>query len=813
MMLVDTHHRRSMAAPFSSTGNWCGNWCVLPPLKAPLPHVRRREITRKNWRQESGMSFIRNMMRSYIERILVCPTRNSNQCDQLKLRKVCDYVENLLFIQALTKAEYKDFSTLRSRVKTAARSILSPAKFSDLPVIQHQQLEQRSTMHSNFVKTQASAQHYVNKPTVPCTSADAGSSEPRKTTKRTAGPTRDFSPALEFPIKRRKTDHTSTPPGMSYESSVTTNNKQELKLSNIIHKSKTKEKKLSHPKIIQPNIHTEIPISQSAITDDDRTLGSVSSKRRGDSLTKMFTRDQLGGHLTSLRKWSGKTKQKADEKREMGEIMNDNACQLCGLGKLFFEVGCFRCGILFKKRDKYHSASNLGVECRCCNKCFDIIGGEKNSVSGVQINKEKISLDTDISYQISYQEPFVLCDRCGVKQHHTCALFNKERNLLEGKAGYVCPKCDTNELEDGHGPLPQNVDLGAADLRRTKLSDFLEDRLCSSLKQERDERAKAMGKNSDEVPGAENLVVRVVLSVEKSLQVKPEIHDVLNYPEKLPYRSKVILLFQKIDGVEVCLFGMYVQEYGSKCAPPNQRSIYISYLDSVKYFQPDIRTATGERLRTFVYQEILVGYLDYCKRRGFSKCYLWSCPPSKADRSIFYCHPGIQKNPSSEILRVWYRKMLNKAKAEGIAADVTNYYDYFFKRDRKHKAELKKLIDEIVPSVRRTRKQRPSSEAVRCTDDSGSPPLGDKLMEKLGEKMKKQKQNFIIVDLGTQHMAADTDQEEDEVIEGSLFSIRDNFLNLSKKKHYQFDNLQRAKHSTKMILHHLRNPDIAQEEV
>ena len=76
--------------------------------------------------------------------------------------------------------------------------------------------------------------------------------------------------------------------------------------------------------------------------------------------------------------------------------------------------------------------------------------------------------------------------------------------------------------------------------------------------------------------GAGEVTVRVLSTYDKAVEVKPGMRSRFvessgEMPESYPYRVKAMFAFEEIDGVDVCFFGMHVQEYGSECPSPNAR--------------------------------------------------------------------------------------------------------------------------------------------------------------------------------------------------------------------------------------------------
>lgn len=351
-----------------------------------------------------------------------------------------------------------------------------------------------------------------------------------------------------------------------------------------------------------------------------------------------------------------------------------------------------------------------------------------------------------------------------------------------------------------------------------------------------------------------------------------------NYPEEFPYRCKCLLVFQNIDGADVLLFALYVYEHGEDNPIPNQRTIYISYLDSVHYMRP-------RKLRTFIYHEILISYLEYARRKGFAKAHIWACPPLKGDDYIFYAKPEDQKTPKDKMLTKWYIDMLEECQKRDIVGRVTNMYDLYFANGTSDatvvpyiegdyfSSEMESIITDLEEGKRgknsatgKKSKKKKGADGRQGTrsggfDDSAadgssafSGATKDPVMVKLGEKIKDMKASFIVAYLNWEgakpedrvvpqsileerqsknlvEEASDKESkkrdvegnvkgdqkkessivinDDSEEISGEIFDTRQDFLNLCKGNHYQFDTPRRAKHTSMMVLWHLHNKNAA----
>ena len=190
-----------------------------------------------------------------------------------------------------------------------------------------------------------------------------------------------------------------------------------------------------------------------------------------------------------------------------------------------------------------------------------------------------------------------------------------------------------------------------------------------------------------------DITIRQVTSMDHKLEVLDRMkkrYAFRNYPSEFNYRCKCIVVFQNIDGVDVILFGMYVYEHGEKNPKPNKRVVYLSYLDSVHFMEP-------REMRTYIYHEILISYLEYVRRKGFELVHIWACPPGKGDDYIFYAKPGNQKTPKEERLRQWYYGMLIEGQKRGIVGKVTNMYDLYFANNKNDATSVPYLEGDYFP--------------------------------------------------------------------------------------------------------------------
>lgn len=480
-----------------------------------------------------------------------------------------------------------------------------------------------------------------------------------------------------------------------------------------------------------------------------------------------------------------------DVKRRNGE-----ACLLCGCEKLIFEPPVFYCNGLScpSKRIRRNSYYYVGGnnQYHWCHQCFqELKDNQTIELADITIKKEALVKKKNDEV---HEESWVQCDRCERWIHQICALFNTRQNK-DQRSEYACPRCSIEERKKKGQIEPISTTPMAEDLPRTLLSEHLEDH----VRQKVDEYVETSAKNksqTDKIPIEEarrmlqmggHITIRQVTSMDRKLEVRERMkrrYAFKNYPDEFSFRCKCIVVFQNLDGVDVILFGLYVYEHDESNPEPNKRTVYVSYLDSVHYMRP-------RKMRTFIYHEILISYLDYVRKRGFSSAHIWACPPLKGDDYILYAKPEDQKVPKDDRLRQWYIDMLVECQRRGVVGKVTNMYDLYFSNPKNDAtivpymdgdyfpAEVENIIKDIEEGKtgkkgssqgkkkknnnnKSKQKKKSGRGGTRSTGldeqalkDSGYAPHGDKgksveeggrdyVMVKLGETIQPMKESFIV---------------------------------------------------------------------
>lgn len=420
-----------------------------------------------------------------------------------------------------------------------------------------------------------------------------------------------------------------------------------------------------------------------------------------------------------------------DQKRKNGE-----ACLLCGCEKLQFEPPVFYCNGMncpskrIRRNSYYYVGGNN--QYHWCHQCFqDLKDGRTLELGDMSIRKEQLTKKKNDEV---HEESWVQCDRCERWVHQICALFNTRQNK-DQRSEYCCPRCTiADRKKNGQFEGTSSTPM-AEDLQRTKLSEHLEQHVRVKMTEHLEEAAKkkaatdgislAEATKLTEMGGA--ITIRQVTSMDKKLEVRERMkkrYAFKNYPDEFGYRCKCVVVFQNLDGVDVILFGLYVYEHDEKTPAPNQRAVYVSYLDSVHYMRP-------RKMRTFIYHEILISYLDYVRERGFSTAHIWACPPLKGDDYILYAKPEDQKTPKDDRLRQWYIDMLVECQRRGICGKVTNMYDLYFSNKENDASVVPYMDGDYFPAeVENIIKDIEEGKTGKKGNQQGKKKKGDKSKQK-----------------------------------------------------------------------------------
>ena len=514
-------------------------------------------------------------------------------------------------------------------------------------------------------------------------------------------------------------------------------------------------------------------------------------------------------------------------------------CQCCLTDKRVFKpppMFCEKCFAAIHTRWSYWEEGGDEGGVKLCKRCYSDTKASANPdrLLCELTHRTNLRIDSFIEKKErdrpEYVDNWVQCDECHSWLHWTCALYKGEDTPDD--CLFFCETCRCRRGKQN----PKELDVPAAEhLPENVLSVHLQKGLANDLAELGVEHEPVTIRVVSNVESKSKIGLQTAAaaagavggsgaSAAKAAAAPPAEAAHGKLSSEFPYRSKCILAFQKTHGHEVCFFALYVQEYGSDCPEPNTNRVYVSYLDSVRYF-----VSSPEGHRTTVYHSVLMNYLDYAKGLGFTHAHIWVSPPKQGDDYIFYAHPEAMLNKRMGLLKLkeWYERMLEVAKRKSIVVDFQDMLEEYkdiesasdipvFSGDHwaasialkikdaqnKEKDAIKKKMGGAKPGV--PLKAGAAAAAAASTAIS-TEKQEVQLLNQLTEEMRSMRNHFIVVTLlelkGKQQRAVIVDPVP--LISNEFVDMRSSFLEKCQMYHWQFDEIRNAQHSTLMLLYHL----------
>lgn len=520
-----------------------------------------------------------------------------------------------------------------------------------------------------------------------------------------------------------------------------------------------------------------------------------------------------------------------------------NVCGICLEKCIHFEPPLLICIGPCRQRIKRYAIyyRTLDSKHHWCAKCFttlpkwiEVDNTQDRSIAKCELIKDKF---TD-----KVTEPWVQCDECNGWAHQVCSLFNAAVNNdnRQKMTPYVCPLCRQKRLEKvnggdemgieeygidsmsvdessvetseifKHGCNPEQTDFCGSDimehetgllngfarsncLKETSLSKFMETWIM--------DRFSRMGESEL----AESITVRVVSSIKTNHKIPEAVRlhfgtKNLKYPDQVEYTSKAICVFQRINKIEVCIFFMYVQEYDHQCSLVfNRNRVYLAYIDSLIYMRP-------RRIRTALYQEILLSYFAFCKERGYMWIHIWACPTTRGGDFIYWCHPTSQKNPAKERLQKWYLQMVERGQQVGVIASCDDLYGTEFEtleETLRNEVKLPPLFDgDFWPAQVELLLKYPGKRGRGSSASLEVQMHRDTIRSRVVDSVQACRDSLFVISLVRKRVEDSyLDQVEIPDISCTFLDYRTDMLRNSEQAHYQFDTFRRAKYSTMMLMY------------